>query len=80
MQAGQATKELLAAIGEAEGLDVQWQVQSVQFQCDGCRLRRPDRPGPDEGWTYDDGNDYCPTCSEARPPTTDSDSEPVNEH
>lgn len=56
------TKALLTAIGDEMGA-VRWQVTSVTFQCDGCGLKRADRPGPDEGWTYRDGDDLCPACS-----------------
>lgn len=63
MAAGVATKDLLHALGEQLGVDVEWQVKSVQFMCDGCGLLRPDRPRSDEGWTYRDGDDLCPSCS-----------------
>lgn len=68
MQAGLAGKELLEALTEqvAPGSDLTWEVASVQFQCDGCHLTRPDRPRSDEGWTHHDGDDFCPTCTEAR--------------
>lgn len=63
IEAGSAAKELLEAIGQTVGAEgVKWQVASVQFQCDGCGLTRPDRPGPDEGWTHHDGDDFCPSC------------------
>lgn len=41
------------------------EITGVYFKCDGCGLRRPDRPAPDEGWTYRarDGYDLCPECS-----------------
>jgi hypothetical protein len=65
IEAGEATKRLLNAVGREMGHpDVAWRVASVQFQCDRCGLLRPDRPGPDEGWTYLDGDDLCPACSE----------------
>lgn len=65
IKAGEALKDLLKAGGAALGADVDWQTTAVYFQCDGCGLQRPDRPAPDEGWTYRDGDDLCPTCSGA---------------
>ena len=68
IEAGEAMKDLLGAVGRAIGArGVEWQIASVQFQCDGCGLTRPNRPGPDEGWTYGDGNDYCPECTTGSP-------------
>lgn len=70
IEAAQGTKELLLEVGRTMGVDgVEWEIGSVQFMCDGCDLRRPDRPGPDEGWTHDDGNDYCPACTAERAPS-----------
>lgn len=62
-RAGAATKELLEEVGRTMGVDVEWEVGPVSFVCDGCGLRLPDRPGPDEGWTHRDGDDFCPACS-----------------
>lgn len=65
VKAAVATKELLEEVGRTMGVDgLEWQVASIQFKCDGCGLTRPDRPGPDDGWTYQHENDLCPTCSE----------------
>lgn len=63
IEAAVATKELLEEIGRTMGHDLKWEVASIQFKCDGCGLTRPDRPRPDEGWTYRDGDDLCPSCS-----------------
>jgi hypothetical protein len=63
VRAGEATKNLLEALGDDLGVQVDWQIVSVQFQCDGCGLLRADRPGPDDGWTHRDGDDFCPTCT-----------------
>ena len=66
IRAGEALKGLLAAVGEEMGMPegaVTWAISSIQFKCDGCGLLRADRPGPDEGWTYRDGDDLCPACS-----------------
>jgi hypothetical protein len=63
--AGVALKELYAEVARemgAEGANLH--ITAVWFQCDGCGLQRPDRPSPDEGWTYSDGDDFCPTCTE----------------
>ena len=68
IEAGRALKDLLAVVAEELGAPkdaCQWQIESVAFQCDGCGLRRPDRPSPDEGWTYRDGDDLCPACSQS---------------
>lgn len=63
IEVGKQTKKLLEEVGRAMGVEgVEWLVGSVEFKCDGCDLRRSDRPDPSEGWTYDDGNDYCPEC------------------
>jgi len=70
IEAGEETKRLLEAIASTMGIPdgaVKWVVQSAEFRCDGCDLRRPDRPSSDEGWTHVDGDDFCPTCSEALP-------------
>ena len=65
VRVGEATKELLAEVAHEMGVEgVEWQIASVQFKCDGCGLTRPARPRPDEGWTYSDGDDLCPECSE----------------
>lgn len=67
VEVAEASKKLLAAIAkEMDVSGIRWEITSVQFQCDGCGLLRPDKPGPDEGWTYDEGDDFCPTCSAAR--------------
>ncbi len=67
IEVAEATKKLLGAVADemgAEGLE--WRIGSVQFKCDGCGLLRPDRPRPDEGWTYADGDDLCPSCTATR--------------
>lgn len=69
IEVGEATKKLLAAIAEEMGVPagtIKWQIGSVQFKCDGCGLKRPDKPGPDEGWTFADGDDFCPACTATR--------------
>jgi len=63
VKAGDATKDLLESVSEHMGHTVTWRVASIQFQCDGCHVTRPDRPRPDEGWTHREGDDFCPTCS-----------------
>lgn len=66
VQAGEALKRLLESVGEVMGVPegaIEWKTSSVQFQCDGCGLLRADRPDPGEGWTYDDGKDFCPECT-----------------
>lgn len=64
IEAGAALKALLEEVGREVGAEgVTWRIASVQFRCDGCGLTRPDRPGPDEGWTYSNGDDFCPECS-----------------
>ena len=64
IEAAEATKKLLSSVAEEMGIDgVEWKIGSVTFKCDGCGLERPDRPDPNEGWTYRDGNDLCPECS-----------------
>lgn len=66
IEAGEATKKLLEAVQEEMGVPagaIEWKIGSVQFKCDGCGLTRPDRPGPDECWTYRDGDDLCPACT-----------------
>ena len=68
IEAGQAMKKLLYAVGEELGVGrgrLRWEVASVSFKCDGCglRLRLPDRPGPGEGWTHLGGDDFCPGCT-----------------
>ncbi|MEO7173733.1 hypothetical protein, partial [Flavobacterium sp.] len=68
IKAAAATKDLLDAIGREIGVEgVKWQATSVTFKCDGCGLTRPDRPRQDEGWTYDDGDDFCPSCTAVHP-------------
>ena len=72
IRAGEATKALLEAVGLEMGIpegSVVWETVSVQFRCDGCGLRRPDRPGPGEGWTYAAEHDFCPACSAERGPS-----------
>lgn len=65
IEAGIATKGLLEEIGREMGVEgVEWRIASVQFKCDGCGLTRPDRPQPDEGWTYHEGDDLCPSCTQ----------------
>lgn len=67
IEVGEATKRLLAAIADDMGIEgVEWTIGSVQFRCDGCGLLRPDKPAPDEGWTHNSGDDFCPACTEAR--------------
>lgn len=71
IQTAEAVKGLLTAVGEEMGVPanaVEWKIGWVQFQCDGCGLRRPDRPRPDEGWTYRDGDDLCPACTSTTSP------------
>ena len=64
VEAAEAAKKLLASVAETMGVSgVEWEIGSVVFKCDGCGLTRPDRPSPDEGWTYQDGDDLCPECS-----------------
>lgn len=66
VQTAEAMKKLLAAVGKQMGVPegaIEWQIGSVQFACDGCGLLRPDRPEPDEGWSFEDGNDFCPACT-----------------
>lgn len=66
VKAGEALKDLLRCVGEEMGIPegaLKWQIGSVQFQCDECGVRRPDRPGPDEGWTHHAGDDLCPDCT-----------------
>ncbi len=41
-------------------------ILKVTFRCDGCGLERSDRPGPDEGWSFADNDDFCPACTKAR--------------
>lgn len=70
IEAAEAVKRLLDAIAEAKGIPagaLRWRIGSVQFKCDGCGLLRPDRPSPDEGWTFHEGDDYCPICTTDRP-------------
>ena len=67
--AGGAMKRLLDTVGAEMGIPadaVKWEIDSVQFRCDGCGLLRPDKPGVDEGWTYRDGDDFCPDCTQSR--------------
>lgn len=74
IEVADATRALLAEVAREMGVPdgaVKWKIGSVQFQCDGCGLKRPDRPGPDEGWTYADGDDFCPACSSRRTRTGD---------
>lgn len=68
IEVGERMKDLLAAVAEEMGLGdaVSWEIGSVQFKCDGCGLLRPDKPGPDEGWTHADGDDFCPACTARR--------------
>lgn len=54
-------------LGAPKGARDAWTVTGVYFQCDGCGLRRPDRPAPGEGWAYSDGDDFCPACSSVHP-------------
>lgn len=64
--AAQAFRALVAEVGRemgVEGSDLK--ILSVCFKCDGCGLTRADRPSPDEGWTYADGDDFCPDCTRA---------------
>ena len=63
LSAATATTALLDEIARTMGDEGGWKVTSVFFQCDGCGLKRPDRPGPDEGWTYREPDDLCPACS-----------------
>lgn len=63
IEVAEATKRLLAAVAAEMGHTVEWRIGSIQFKCDGCGLLRPDKPGPDEGWTHKDSNDYCPNCT-----------------
>jgi hypothetical protein len=62
-QVGVAGKELMDAIAQEMGVDAHFEITAIQFRCDGCGLTRPDRPGPDEGWSYVDGEDHCPVCT-----------------
>lgn len=63
LKVGSSLKDLLHEIGREMGAEVEWRILSVQFKCDGCGRLRPNRPSPDEGWTYRDGDDLCPSCS-----------------
>lgn len=64
MEVAEATKKLLASVAENMGVEgLEWKIASIQFKCDGCGLLRPDRPGPEEGWTFRDGDDLCPACT-----------------
>lgn len=69
IEAGTAMKKLLEEVAREMGVEgAEWRIASVYFKCDGCGLSRPDRPGPDEGWTYSDGDDFCPACTESSLP------------
>ena len=62
IKAGLATTELLDELGRSVGLKTRWHIESVQFRCDGCGMTQAERPTPDDGWGYRDGEDFCPTC------------------
>lgn len=57
LEVAQAMKDLAASLGAPV------EIVSVQFQCDGCGLKRPDKPRREEGWTSRNGEDFCPACS-----------------
>jgi len=62
----QALVALLDLMAEQTGSPTGWRVGRIEFRCDGCDLRLPDRPPAGSGWTYADGDDFCPACSESR--------------